>query len=248
VSTQCASMLYTSLESALCRLNNYSHLNNLINSRCKYETTNEQEVLSPCVAVIDEDTEWASDNRQAWVKFRAEYPNRPFCLLIPYRTDVATVFIPTEALTDPNFQVFTVPRGDATADWFSLCGLDKMKSSEVQSIGLFMDGSNPNGDKYPFTDSYKKFLTDAAKANMKVCEVYDASKEWIGYFMNTLSPNMLSCIGPEPIIYYTCLSEDDCTCDDYDKCTLDVLDSTSGTCSNNPISCPDSQSCDPVDG
>jgi hypothetical protein len=96
--------------------------------------------------------------------------------------------------------------------------------------------------KVTVAGSYNKFLANAAKANMKICEGYDASKELIRYFKKdwALAPNMLSCIGPAPI-YHTCLPTDDCTCDDNDKCTLDVLDPTSGKCSNNPISCPSRQ-------
>jgi hypothetical protein len=238
--------MYTPIyETSMVNLTCSMSATNLIYSRCKAVRTNEH-ALAPCVAVTGYDDLLAFDKNQ-WVDFRAEYPDRPFCLLIPYHTDLETVFFPTEALTDPNFQVFTVPR-DMVSDWFGLCGLDKMNSSDVQSIGLFLDDN-----KYFLPDSYKKFLANAAKANMKVCEAYGGVR-WLDYFMNEgfiknsiLSPNMLSCKGPAPVSY-DCLPTDACTCNDNDKCTSDVLDPASGLCSYKPKSCPESQSCDPVDG
>jgi hypothetical protein len=208
-------------------------------------------MISPCVAVIDEDSESSSNNTQEWLNFRTEYPDRPFCLLLPNRIDKKTVSIPVVALSDPNFQFHNITQVYSTENWFSLCGFDKMNSSNVQSIGLFIDRytstSSLEMDKNTVAVSYKKFLADAARANIKVCEVYDRSKKWIKHFMNTLSPNMLSCTGPAPVSY-DCLPTDACTCNDNDKCTSDVLDPASGLCSYNPISCPESQSCDPVDG
>ena len=197
---------------------------------------------SPCVAVINEDYAHAADNAQDWIDFRVSYPNRPFCLIIPYRDDEFTVSIPADTLADPNFQVHNVSKG--YSEWFSLCGLDKMKSSDVKSIGLFID---VGVGKYEVRSSYNKFLTDAAEANMKVCEEYDGNEDWIGHFSEKLSPDKLSCIGPQPV-EFTCGPADDCTCIDDNKCTKDWLDRTTTTCVNNPLTCPSNQSCDPVDG
>ena len=197
---------------------------------------------SPCVAVIDEDVSYAADNTQDWIDFRAKYPNRPFCLLIPYRDDKHTVTIPDEALTDPNFQVHTTWRNDGVDDWFKLCGLDKLEPSKVTSIGLFID------NKSIVKESYYKFVADAAEANIDVCEVYDSSEDWIGHFSKSLAPGVLSCIGPTPVDF-TCPSTSACSCVDDDKCTLDVLDPVTKKCSHEPVTCAASnEKCDPIDG
>jgi hypothetical protein len=44
--------------------------------------------------------------------------------------------------------------------------------------------------------SYNKFLTDASEAGIRICEVYDASKDWIKHFIDTLSPSMPSFVEP----------------------------------------------------
>ena len=163
-------------------------------SHCKVVTPNKDDLAHPCVAVIDEDFSNDADNAQDWIDFRASYPNRPFCLIIPYRKDHYTVSIPADALVDPNFQVFTVDRG--YSEWFSLCGIDKMNSSDVQSIGLFIDDGVGKG---AVGSSYNKFLTDAAEANMKVCEECDRNEDWIGHFSEKLSPEsvVVGCKEPE---------------------------------------------------
>ena len=157
-------------------------------SRCKV-LDGTSSAKSPCVAVIDEDVTYAADNTQDWIDFRAKYPNRPFCLLIPYREDRHTVTIPDEALTDPNFQVHTTWRNDGVDDWFKLCGLDKLEPSKVTSIGLFID------TKSIVEESYYKFVADAAEANIDVCEAIpdENNEDWIGHFSKSLAPDSVNC-------------------------------------------------------
>jgi hypothetical protein len=146
-------------------------------------------MLVPCVAVIDEDE---NDNNDVdWLEFRANYPDRPFCLLIPYDGyNRVGVGIPSAASNDPKFQVHNVTRdeGNLPADnWFDLCGLEKLTSSNVQFVGLFVDESG-SMNKRTVANSYSKFLADIEAANLKTCEVHDWQEDWITPFITTITP------------------------------------------------------------
>jgi hypothetical protein len=144
----------------------------------------------PCIAVIDEDDNDYYDNTADWIQFRADYRYRPFCLLIPYDPS-SQVTIPSEALSDPRFQVHNVTRdeGSGTADdWFNICGLGKLTASNVRFLGLFVDESG-SMTKSTVLNSYNKFIADVAAANIKICEVHDSNEDWTTPFMTTLTPN-----------------------------------------------------------
>ncbi|KAL7476662.1 hypothetical protein ACHAW6_002509 [Cyclotella cf. meneghiniana] len=164
----------------------------------------------PCIAVIDHDYvpgyEYGSwyrpyNNTQLWLDFRKQYPDRPFCLLMPYRVDTLKVDIPLDALKDPNFQVKYVDRDDGSSsadDWFKECELGVLKSSDVKYIGLFVDAGS-GMSKFEVKTSYNQFLNDTATANLAVCEVYNEYKDWISPFMTSLIPDVHSCANPKPI-------------------------------------------------
>jgi hypothetical protein len=157
-------------------------------------TCKDDNMLVPCIAVIDEDN---NDNNSAdWLKFRAEYPDRPFCLLIPYPSKHGNVGIPSEALNDPKFQVHNVTRDEGRLeadDWFNKCGLGKLGSANVRFVALFVDGSS-SMYKSTVENSYNKFLQDIADANMAKCEVYNGDEDWIAPFMTELSPTSGKCV------------------------------------------------------
>ena len=95
--------------------------------------------LVPCVAVIDEDTEFGGDEEETWAEFRCQYPGRPFCLLVvaPGPNTSGEVSIPDNFLSDGNvIYEFNIPRdyGDASkaSDWVAKCGLDGYTSANVQ--------------------------------------------------------------------------------------------------------------------
>jgi hypothetical protein len=133
-------------------------------------------MLVPCVAVIDEDNGGYCNNVK-WDEFRAAYPHRPFCLLVPYDGD-GEIGVPQNALSDLKFQVHYVTRdeGNTTADnWFELCGLGELGTANVPYLGLFIDGSGSMG-KRTVELSYNKFLEDASAANFTICEVHNSDE------------------------------------------------------------------------
>lgn len=163
-------------------------------------------MLVPCIAVIDED-DGGYCNHVKWAEFRATYPYRPFCLLVPeyeYDDDYGELYndigIPPNAYSDPLFQVHRVTRdeGNTTADnWFDLCGLGELGLANVPYIGLFVDGSG-SMDKGTVANSYNKFLEDVAAAGGTICEVHNGDEEWIKPFLTALTPAGGQCDQPGP--------------------------------------------------
>lgn len=163
---------------------------------CKNDT-----MLVPCIAVIDEDNNKISRNSEEWLEFREYYPDRPFCLLVPYdEDDDDRVGIPDEALNDKKFQAFNVTRDCGLSpadDWFHLCGLDKLGASNVRFVGLFVDSSS-SMYKSTVKNSYNKLLEDMAAANLTACEVENGDENWIKPFKDELTPKSGSCKEPTP--------------------------------------------------
>ncbi|KAL3789132.1 hypothetical protein ACHAWO_012665 [Cyclotella atomus] len=118
------------------------------------------------------------DNEKDWQEFRANYPERPFCLLMPNRSDSYSDAIRVDALNDKKFRVHNAnwtsddDPHDAD-DWFSLCDLDQY-GQDMKFIGLYIDGKD-------------------YAAGIKICEEYDDAKDWIKLFVGSLSPNVYSC-------------------------------------------------------
>jgi hypothetical protein len=155
-------------------------------------------MLMPCIAVIDEDDNHIHNNTQNWMEFRAIYPDRPFCLLIVEGNK--GIEVPSVALSDPKFKAFNVTADKGTGpadDWFDLCGLSKTYSSNVQFVGLFVDGSG-SMSKGDVKNSYNQFLANTTAANLTVCEVYNKAEDWIDPFIIDLTPNV-NCQVPQPI-------------------------------------------------
>lgn len=162
-------------------------------------------MLVPCIAVIDEDSN--DDNNADWKKFRDYYPHRPFCLIIPFEPAYCCVGLPDDAENDPYFQVHQVvrDRGNLPADdWFTLCGLDKIDSSNIQHIGLFVDVSG-SMKKSTVKNSYNKFLEDVKTAGLSICEVYDEQEDWITPFNKNILPSNKECGTPKPVQKKACL-------------------------------------------
>ena len=154
-------------------------------------------MLVPCISIIDESDDYNSSAAD-WDAFRAAYPDRPFCLLVP--SSNRTVDIPPKALEDPNFQVYDVIKDEGTAapdDWFQLCGLDEFGSATVPYVGMFVDRSGSMA-KWEVKNSYNNFLADAQSANLTVCEVFGEDENWISPFLINLTPNVGECLEPVP--------------------------------------------------
>ena len=151
--------------------------------------------------MIDEDSAYPNTDTVAdWNTFRADYPSRPFCLLIPSST-ASGVYIPPLAVSDTNFQSHLVSRDNGFSpadDWFTKCGLDNLGTSNVPFIGLFVDESG-SMTKYTVKNAYNKFIQDAANAGLTICEVHNMSEKWIPPFLTTLTPNSGSCDPPTPL-------------------------------------------------
>jgi hypothetical protein len=82
------------------------------------------EMLLSSFAVFDKDYMNCEDNLEEWQAFRASYPNRSFCLLIPWpHPDGLDLTIPPEVLDDKGFKVHSVTRTKSTLpcdDWFTI--------------------------------------------------------------------------------------------------------------------------------
>jgi hypothetical protein len=168
-------------------------------------TCKSDEMLVPVISVIDEDDDYYYAESD-WANFRAHYPDRPFCLIVPYdKYGWGNVTIPPDAQSDPKFQVHFVGREDlydddwyswgyddddnkttATENWFELCGLDKLGATTVRSIGISVDQSG-SMDKSTVESSYNKFIQDAAAAKLTICEVAGGHEDWITPFDTSLT-------------------------------------------------------------
>uniref|UniRef100_A0A7S2YBK5 Uncharacterized protein n=1 Tax=Entomoneis paludosa TaxID=265537 RepID=A0A7S2YBK5_9STRA len=99
-----------------------------------------------CISVIDEVSIFNSQITSSWEGFRAQYPDRSFCLL-----DVASaasndiIFRPSSFDSDPLTTYSVVNRDDgnvnSASDWFDICGLGDLKARGLLRVALFIDNS-----------------------------------------------------------------------------------------------------------
>lgn len=157
----------------------------------------DEDLLAPCVAVIDEDDDFNCNNwngntpctqEDLWDLFRQEYRYRPFCLLIPADEANDPLSLPDNFLNDGNKVIkYGIDRNGAIEDWASYCELDGYTSNNVQFIGLFVDNS---GSMYRSTvqNSIDQLYDDCGDQGMEVKEVYNADENWILPFLTSLKP------------------------------------------------------------
>lgn len=145
----------------------------------------------PCVAVIDEDSSFGiPDQATLWSQFRATYPSRPFCLLVP--GDGTDMNVPQNFLDDSLAAVqYNIIRdnGDSAQaeDWYKMCAIDLYTSSNTASVGLFVD--NSGSLTFPEVQaSYNLFQSNVQKAGIVVQEVVNSDENWILPFLTTLVP------------------------------------------------------------
>ena len=151
--------------------------------------------LVPCVAVIDEDDDFAGDRDEMWAEFRRLYPRRPFCLLIPEPgplTGDDIVTLPVNFESDPLVVIQRdIPRdnGDETmaSDWVAKCGLDRYTSANVPWVGLFIDNSSSMYE-YQVAASRDLFINKLNAKNIQYKKVVNEEENWIEPFMTTLVP------------------------------------------------------------
>lgn len=156
-----------------------------------------EDLLAPCVAVIDEDDNFSCNNwngntpctqEDLWDLFRQEYSRRPFCLLVPADEASNPIALPDNFLNDPNKVVkYGIDRNGGIEDWASYCELDGYTSNNAQFIGLFVDNS---GSMYRSTvqNSIDQLYDDCGDQGMEVKEVYNADENWILPFLTSLKP------------------------------------------------------------
>ena len=147
--------------------------------------------LVPCVAVIDEDESFGYPNQtDMWSEFRAAYPSRPFCLLVP--GPEGYVQIPDAFKSDPNALVlYDIPRdyGQTTlrSDWVDLCDLGGYTPTTVPWVAVFVDDSG-SLMKYEVNASYNLLVSELQNQGIGVKDVVNADENWILPFLTTLAP------------------------------------------------------------
>jgi len=155
----------------------------------------ENEQLVPCVAVIDEDDDFkqgflSRDQEKLWRDFRAEYPTRPFCLLVPNKK--GEMRVPRDFLTDSRTTVrYQVTRDNGAVakadDWAELCGLQNYTKANVKFVGLFIDDSGSLKEKQ-VAASRDMFYKNMQSRGIEVRKVVNTHENWMKPFMTTLVP------------------------------------------------------------
>lgn len=162
----------------------------LVDGQCKADDD-----LVPCVAVIDEDSNFDETAKwQQWEEFRAQYPRRPFCLLVPAPIPYLShqnVSLPDSFISDGlTTFVFGISRDHGVSskadDWVERCRLDGYNSANVGSVGLFIDvsGSMSESDVVASRDM---FITRLNDMGIEVKKVVNREENWILPFMTNLA-------------------------------------------------------------
>jgi uncharacterized surface protein with fasciclin (FAS1) repeats len=148
--------------------------------------------LRPCIAVIDESDNFFDAQIDAkWAAFRANFPNRFFCLLQPLEPSYSRIYFPTrpDFLSDPRVKFAQVNRDEGNrtlaSNWLSACGYDDFSATGIDFIGLFVDESG-SMTRETVQASLDKLDVDLAAANLTYCSVFDDSEDWITPFDTTL--------------------------------------------------------------
>ncbi len=153
----------------------------------------------PCVAVIDEDssfrsrTESGASQATTWDAFRAQYPNRPFCLLAVKDERFGGVH-PPEAFLEDGKAIYreNINRDEGNVnlaeDWVELCELTDFSPTEGGYVGLFVDISS---SMYLSTvqASYDKFQNAITARGIELREDMNPNENWILPFSTILGPN-----------------------------------------------------------
>ena len=154
--------------------------------------------MRPCIAVIDESDNFTDEQINAlWKMFRATYPFRPFCLLIPDDPQFSSFFLPT----DPSFVNDTravsayvnQDDGDPTlaSNWLDECGFKNLATSGVGYVGLFVDESG-SMNRYTVMASLMMLFQDLDAINVTYCTVVNGEENWITPFNTQLGEECLS--------------------------------------------------------
>ena len=151
----------------------------------------------PCIAIVDESSQPDNYISGLWDTFRAQYPDRPFCLLRPLSGSVSDrLYLPPSFINDPRTTYANVSRdglGDQSvipgiSDWFNICGLGIYQGSDIQYIGEFLDTSG-SMRLSTVAASNDLFLANVRGANLQIREVFNGFEDWITPFLTTLVPS-----------------------------------------------------------
>ena len=146
-----------------------------------------------CIAVIDKDDSFGSPNQATlWSSFRAMYPFRPFCLLVPVG-GYTIVNVPSAFLADSNARViYKVVRDNgntgAAMDWYMMCGLNAYNGTgTVDWVGLFIDDYGSMRESQ-VAASRDLLYAKLASISISVQKVFNGNENWILPFMTMLVP------------------------------------------------------------
>ncbi|KAG7354438.1 hypothetical protein IV203_003794 [Nitzschia inconspicua] len=155
--------------------------------------------IVPCIAIIDESDNFPDSHFDAqWTTFRADYPDRPFCLLRPIRDNsLDRLYLPPPFLNDTRVTYAEVSRDDlgtnsliqpVPTDWFSICGFSIYNGTTVEFIGMFLDTSGSMTES-TVSESLALFEENAADAGLTIEQVFNTREDWITPFLTTLVPS-----------------------------------------------------------
>lgn len=173
------------------------------------------ESLVPCVAVIDESAFPTGPSNATfdglWRQFRTEYPNRPFCLLRPEcdprgscadNVPFAYLYLPPDFLADPRTIFSEVTReasdgsgdvvgivpGPPYSDWFDICQLDRLSSTGIEFIGVFIDESG-SMTRVNVANALAAFESRVAAQGLTIRRRENDSEDWVTPFITDLVPS-----------------------------------------------------------
>ena len=109
-------------------------------------TVQEQDEKVMCISVIDENNNATTDEQ--WSNFRADHPNRDFCLLKPVPSKDGALYVPND-FKRPEYSdklIYSQVRRsgkDASRadDWYEICNLEESKAKGLRRVILFIDNS-----------------------------------------------------------------------------------------------------------
>lgn len=147
--------------------------------------------VAPCIAVIDENDSFSDAQMNAlWEEFREKYPDRPFCLLRPGTAE--KLYLPIAFQSDPLTVFRQVNRDGESAsvspsNWFDICGLQRLFSTGIGFVGLFVDNSGSMTTS-TVQGSFDQFVATLEANDLEFTTLFNNQENWIEPFLVELAP------------------------------------------------------------
>jgi hypothetical protein len=90
-----------------------------------------------------------------------------------FTSDLKTVFATVNRDGEDEF---------AISDWFTICGLDRLTSSGINYVGLFIDNSG-NMNTSTVQGSSDEFIRDLTAAGLTYSTLENGEEDWISPFL-----------------------------------------------------------------